>query len=285
MRFPRTYWIGFCVVLIAALCVGQSDSVSQSSTMPSVSANEPRIIPPPPGFKFPDGETFVFSVEWKFLNAGSAQVGLESVGGEQKITAIGNSAGMVNSVYKVRDNFESTFDPRTFCSLRLSKHTEEGSRQKESEVRFDYEHRKSILEEKNLKTNEVKHAENDIPGCVSDLLSGFYYLGSLSLQPGSTHLFEINDGGKTTVVSAKTEGHENIKVPAGSFDAVKVRAEALSGAMKGKGSVIVWFADGPEHVPVQMKSKLGWGTLLFRLQQIEKSGPPAPERAKATSPK
>jgi len=31
----------------------------------------------------------------------------------------------------------------------------------------------------------------------------------------------------------------------------------------------VWFTDDARHMPVLMKSKLGWATLLFQLQRIE----------------
>ena len=49
-----------------------------------------------------------------------------------------------------------------------------------------------------------------------------------------------------------------------------VTAEAVSGSLQSKGKVWVWYSDDPGHTPVQMRAKLGWGTLLFRLQRIEK---------------
>jgi len=51
---------------------------------------------------------------------------------------------------------------------------------------------------------------------------------------------------------------------------VRVKAEAISGALQGKGTVWAWFTDDANHTPLQMRSKLGWGTLLFRLQRIDK---------------
>jgi len=81
--------------------------------------------------------------------------------------------------------------------------------------------------------------------------------------------FPINDG-KTTLVQAVVDKREQVKVPAGTFQTVRVSAEAISGPLKGKGDVQVWFTDDSNHTPVQMKSKLGWGSLLFRLQRIDK---------------
>lgn len=182
----------------------------------------------------------------------------------------GQLAGVVNALYKVHDRFEAVFDAHTFCSQRVFKNTQEGSHSRQSELHFDYGRHKSVFDEKNLKTGESKHVENDIPGCGTDVVSGFYYLASLPLQPGNTNTFAINDGGKTAEVTARVEAREQVKVPAGTFQTVRVKAEAVSGSMQGKGTVWCWFTDDPNHTPVQMRSKLGWGTLLFRLQRIEK---------------
>ena len=69
------------------------------------------------------------------------------------------------------------------------KHTEEGSHRRETEITYDYARGKAILEERNLKDNQQKRTENDIPGCVTDVLSGIFYVGSLPLQPGATYTF------------------------------------------------------------------------------------------------
>jgi hypothetical protein len=212
----------------------------------------------------------VYEVEWHLFNAGTARVILGLDNGQERVTAVADSAGVVNALYKVHDRFQAFFDPRTFCSRRVSKHTEEGSHSRQTELSFDYSRNKSVLDEKNLKTGEQKHVENDLPACVTDVVSGFYYLASLPLQPGNVNTFPINDGGKTTQVSARVEAREQLKVPAGTFQTVRVKAEAVSGALQGKGTVWVWFTDDANHNPVQIRTKLGWGTLLFRLQRIEK---------------
>jgi len=245
---------------------------SEQASMPTISAApSARVVPPPPNYGFADGQTYVYEVEWHLFNAGTARVtiGVDS-SGQQHVTAVADSAGVVNALYKVHDRFEAFFDPRTFCSLRVSKNTEEGSHSRQTELRFDYSRSKSVLDEKNLKTGEQKHVENDVPACVTDVVSGFYYLASLPLQPGNTNTFPMNDGGKTTEVRARVEGREQVKVPASTFQTVRVKAEAISGALQNKGTVWAWFTDDAKHTPVQIRTKLGWGTLLFRLQRTEK---------------
>ena len=274
MRLPSILHVKYC--LLALFCYWLSaaqtnPSSSSQSSLPTISAGPSTgIVPPPPNYHFPDGQAYVYTVEWHLFTAGTARVSLQANGGEQQVIATAASAGVVNALYKVSDHFEAFFDPHKFCSLKVSKHIEEGSHARQSELHFDYARGKSVLNEKNLKTGEIKNVENDIPGCVSDVVSGFYYLASLPLQVGNSNTFQINDGGKTTEVTAHVEAREQVKVPAGVFHTVRVRAEAVSGAMKGKGTVWSWFTDDGNHTPVQMRSKLGWGTLLFRLQRVEK---------------
>ena len=261
------------ICLLAACCglaVAQATPAKNQPRPESVSAvPESQILPPRQAYHFPNGQKYVFSAEWHLINAGTATLKMEAVGAQQRVTVHADSTGVVNALYKVRDQFESLFDPHTFCTVHLFKHTEEGSRRRETNIAFDYTRRKSVLAEKNLKTNEMKQVENDLPGCATDVISGFYYLASLPLEPGSTMTFPIHDG-KTTLVRANVEKREQVKVPAGTFQTVRVSAVAISGPLKGKGDIQVWYTDDLNHTPVQMKSKLGWGSLLFRLQRIDR---------------
>lgn len=269
MRWPLMP--GLCLLCVVYVSLGQTPSppAPKSSTEVSVSSAPPApILAPPPGYKFPSGQTYVYAVEWHLFKAGTATVRMDGDGGAQRVTATAESAGVVNTLYRVHDRFEASFDPRTFCSLTISKHSEEGPHTRETSVTFDYAQKKTLLNEKNLKTGELKHEQNDIPGCLTDVITGFYYLASLPLEPGYQTRFPINGGGKTTVAEARVEAREQVKVPAGTFQTVRVRVEAISGALQGKGSVVVWYTDDANRIPVQMRSKLGWGTLLFRLQKI-----------------
>jgi hypothetical protein len=229
-----------------------------------------QILPPPANYHFPDGQAFVYNAEWHFFTAGTSTVRLEAAGNQHRVSAIADSAGMANRLYGVHDRFEALFDSKTFCSVGVTKHIEEGSRKRESQVTFDYRKRKSLLQERNLKTGETKVAENDIPPCVTDVVTGFYYLSSLPLQLGNSYTFPVNDGAKTAEVTAYVEGKDKVKVPAGTYQTVRVAAEATSGTLKGRGRVWTWFTDDANHTPVQMRAKLTWGTLLFRLQRVER---------------
>ena len=258
-------------LLVSAVLSGQS----QPPQAPGPSAgvvieSESRITPPPPSYSFPSGQALSYDVEWRLLTAGTATLRLDASGSEGRVTATADSTGVFSALYPVHDRFEALFDSRTFCSTHITKHTEEGFRRLDTAIRFDYARRKSVLQEKNLKSGNSKQDENDIPGCVTDVVSGIFYLRSRPLQVGQTYTFPLNDGGKTNDVRARVEAREDVKTPAGTFHTLRVQPEASSGVVKSKGRIWIWYSDDAGHIPVQMRARLFWGTLTLQLARVEK---------------
>lgn len=250
---------------IAALAQVQMASMGNSSLS--------HILPPSSAYRFPSGEKLTYSVQWHMLNAGTATILMQRSGSREHLTSIAESAGLANKLFHVHDIFDADIDPRSFCTQQISKHSEEGPRRLDRSIYFDYPHAKSLVDDKDLKTGKQKHAEYDIPPCVSDVVSGFFYARSLPLQLGFSQVFPVNDGGKTTDVRINVEARENIKGPMGEFQTLRVRAEPISGPMTGKGEIWVWLTDDARRVPVQMKSKLGFASLLFQLQHMDSPNP------------
>lgn len=229
------------------------------------------ILAPPSAYVFPN-EKYTFSVQWRFFSAGTSTVQIERSPSGAHVTATANSAGFPDKVFRVHDLFNAEVDTRNYCTLHITKHNEEGPRRHELNENLNYSRLKSEVDLKDLKTSETKHAEFDIPACVTDVVSGFFYVASLPLSPGYSQIFPVNDNGKTTDVRIRVEGREHVKGPTGEFNTLRVGAEPLSGPMKDKGVLWVWFTDDGKRIPVQMKSKLGFATLLFQLQKVESSG-------------
>jgi hypothetical protein len=257
-------------LMAVPLCPAQR--AGSSASINAIPASQ--IIPPSPSFHFPESETLVYSVEWHLLTAGTSTVTLKRNGASEHLRSIADTSGVVNKIFAVHDTFDADIESRNFCTQQISKHSEEGSRRIERRVHFDYRSAKSHMEESNLKTGMRRQGDFDIPPCVTDVVSGFFYAASLDLAPGSSQTFPFNDGGKTTDVKIDVEGRNRIKVPYGEFQALRVKAEPVSGPLKGKGVLWVWFTDDARHLPLQVKSKLGFATLLFQLQRLEvlKSG-------------
>lgn len=267
--------IGISVLALALMASAQTAPSRPSPARPQSPPTDmigpvSHVQAPGPNYKYPDGVTYVFNAEWRLFTAGTASLRLEAAGEQQKAVASADSAGMVSLLYTVHDRFESYFDRRTFCSQRITKHTEEGFHKKDTNIRFDYGSRKAVLDERNLKNNQTKTAQQDIPGCVVDVLSGIYYVGSLPLPVGAVYTFPVNDGGKTMEVRATVEAREQVKTDAGTFNTIRVRTDETSGVLKKRGSVWIWYTDDANRMPVQMRARAFWGTLNFRLARVER---------------
>jgi hypothetical protein len=230
----------------------------------------PSVFHPRPEYQFPIGQTYVYSGEWRVFNAGVATLRMEQAGRENRIVAAADAAGTVSVLYHVHDRLESFFDPTSFCSHNTSRHIEEGFRRVESNITFDYQRAKAVLDHKNIKKKESKHEEHDIPGCVTDMLSSIYYVASLPLLPAKTYSFPINDGGETVTVMVHVEAREQVKTPAGTFNTIRIQPETSSPLLRNKGKIWIWYSDDAARVPVQMRARLSWGTLTFYLLRIEK---------------
>ena len=254
----------------AAALVAQSAHPGPQPQTETKIGSATHIEPLRPGFAFPHGQTLHYVGEYRFWTAGIATIKIERLGAQEHVSASADSTGVVALLFRVQDRFDSYFDAARLCSYKLIKHTEEGSHRRETAITYDYGRGKAILEEKNLKDNQQKRTENDIPGCVTDVLSGIFYVASLPLQQGATYTFPLNDGGKTATVQAHVEGKEQIKTPAGTFQTVRIGPEGDSGILKNRGRIWIWYTDDAQHLPVQMRAKLFWGTLTVYLASVSK---------------
>lgn len=286
-----------CLVLLTTLALGFSSQIraqqSAKSNAPQAASQHPqpaqqevvienasRIKPPTPAYRFPVGTTFYYKAEWRLFSAGIATLKMEQdPSGHHRINATADATGFVARLFHIHDTFQSLFDPKTFCSAELNKHTEEGSRRRDSKLQFDYGRRKGIFEELNPKSGEKKHLENDIPECSTDVLSGVFYTASLPLEPGKSYIYPINDGGKTVDLEARVEAREQIKTDVGTFNTLRVQPLPNSVLLKNKGRIWLWFSDDADRIPVQMRGRMGWGTVTIRLNRIERPPSQAAETA------
>jgi hypothetical protein len=254
------------VAVMAAIAMAPIMLAQQASISAVAKAS---IQPASETHRFPN-QTLHYDAEWRLWKAGAGTLKLEQIGDQEHVVGTAEASGAVAVLYRVQDRLESYFDRRSFCSQRILKHSEEGLHKRDTTLQFDSAHGKSVLDERNLRNGETKHQENDSPSCVTDVLSGIYYVGAQRLEPGVSYLFPLNDGGKTVDVKAYVEGREDVKTDAGNFHTVRVAVYSDSGPLKGRGKVWIWYTDDASHLPVQMRSRLFWGTMTLRLTRVDK---------------
>ncbi len=239
-----------CLLVLATLAHGQQ---------------APPLPPPRAGFSFPQKQTLTYSVDWRVFPAGTAIIHFEATGDRERITANADTSGAINLLFHVSDRFQSTFDREKGCTYEFDKQTVEGRRQINSTLRLDYGQGKSILDEKNQVTGQTKHVETAIPGCITDLLTGVFYSASQPMALGQTFVIPVVDAQRTVPVTMKVEGREEIKTTLGTFKTLRVQPTADAGVVKNRGNIWIWYTDDDRHLPVQMRARLFWGTITFRL--------------------
>lgn len=244
----------FCIFALTA-ALGTTAVAQQAAT----------LAPPRPGYAFPQHQTLTYAVDWRVFPAGIAVVHFESSGSRERISATAGTIGAINLLFHVADRFQSDFDLQRGCTYDFDKQTVEGRRQIDSTLRLDYAASKSILDQKNQVTGQTKHVEEPVSGCLTDLLSGIFYTSSQPIVLGHSFVLPVADAARTVRVTMKVEAREQIKTPLGTFKTIRVQPTADAGVVKNRGNIWIWYTDDDRHLPVQMRARLFWGTITFRL--------------------
>lgn len=246
------------LLLLCALVLG-----AFAQTPAGAPADE--LAPPRAGFSFPDKQTLTYAVDWRVFPAGMAVIHFNGEGDREHIAATAVTTGAINLLFHAEDRFQSTFDRQKGCTYEFNKQTVEGRRQVNATMRLDYEQSKAFLDQKNMVNGQTKHLESPIHGCQTDLLSGIFYAASQPLLLGHNFVIPVFDAQHTIPVTMKVEAREEIKTALGTFKTIRVQPTADAGVVKNRGDIWIWYTDDDRHLPVQMRARLFWGTITFRL--------------------
>lgn len=228
----------------------------------------PLLQAPQAGFVFPGNLTLNYSVDWRVFPAGEASFHLHQDGDTEQVSVTADTIGAVNLLFRVNDAFQSSFSRQTGCSGGFSKQLQEGRRRVNATLSFDYAAGKAVYSEQNLISKINKRVVSGIPPCVTDSLSAIFYAASQPLVVGRSFAFPLGDAKHTIRVAMKVEGREQVKTPAGTFETLRVEPTAAAGVVKNRGNIWIWYTDDSRHIPVQMRARLFWGDITFRLTSM-----------------
>jgi hypothetical protein len=74
------------------------------------------------------------------------------------------------------------------------------------------------------------------------------------------------------MVKVEAQEREEVKVPAGTFKAIRYEASLLNGVIyPRKGRVWIWYTDDVRRLPVQIRLRTGFpvGTVTLELEKQE----------------
>jgi len=231
-------------------------------------AQEPRL-------PFSAGEKLRYKVSWRLLPAGNAELKLtedRSAPGRWRVEGKAASVGTVSNIYKVEDEYQSSFRNPLLCSNGLRKTIHEGGRHRDVKLEFDARRGIARVEEKDLETGAMVRAEQfAAPACVHDILSALYYVRTRPLTVGQSFEVPVNDGSKTIQLRVEVQAEEEISTDLGKQRAVRVEPAVFDGKLfSGKGRMHVWFSKDAQRVPLQLRAQIGVGTITATLAAIER---------------
>ncbi len=233
---------------------------------------------------FSPGESLTYDVTWTVFRAGTVTTTLNNANQNNRntyeVTATAKSEGFVPLLFDVNDVFHATSDPQTLCSERIVKQVNEGHRHKDTQIVFDAAKGKALLYERDLNqpNAQPKNVQSDIPPCVEDVVTAFYYIRRQKLEVGHTVELPVNDGSKTQRVVVEVQAREKVQTPMGTFDSFRVEPKVFNGLLKRKGRMLIWFSADERQLPLRVKAMIAVGSITGTLRSVtypKQETPPA----------
>ena len=149
----------------------------------------------------------------------------------------------------------------------------EGSRHRETTVNFDRNRNRAFLTEKDLVKNTiVSKTDVQIPNCAHDVITALKQLRRTKVEVGQSVQIPVTDGRKSAAVKVEAQEREQVKTPAGTFNAVRYEVNLLNGVVYSrKGRAFVWLTDDDRRLPVQFLLRMNFplGTVTLELEKDE----------------
>jgi uncharacterized protein DUF3108 len=213
-------------------------------------------------------ERLSYTIEWRLIHAGNMVVDSGPVSDVLKL----ESAGMVSALYKVDDTYQVQFDS-SLCAVSSLMNSKEGSRHRETAVNFDRSRNRAFLTEKDLiKNTIVSKTDVQTPTCAHEVITALKQLRRTKVEVGQSVQIPVTDGRKSAAVKVEAQEREQIKTPAGTFNAIRYEVNLLNGVVYSrKGRVFVWLTDDDRRLPVQFVLRMNFplGTVTLDLEKVE----------------
>ncbi|MBU0741585.1 DUF3108 domain-containing protein [bacterium] len=239
-----------------------------SVAMGALAATDSAVSDPKPAYArvpYAPGEFLLFSIDYGPVNAGEASLEVrDMVESDGRLCYRVESKAISNrffsAFYMVRDKVVSHIDAETLFSRYFSKRLREGDYRKNIAIRFDHEAGVA---------HYADRRELEIPFGVHDILSAFYFVRTMDLQPGASAFIHTHSSHKNYDLEVIVHGRETVSVPAGTFDCFKVEPIILGeGLFQFEGKLTIWLTADERRLPVLMKTKVKVGAIDASLKEF-----------------
>ncbi|MGH7636947.1 MAG: DUF3108 domain-containing protein [Gemmatimonadaceae bacterium] len=215
---------------------------------------------------FAPGEKLTYAVKVPLGGGGTAVaeiIGIDTVRGREVYHTVFRVNGSM-LLFKVRDRYESWFDPNTLVSLRYHQDIDEGPYERNRTYEI-------FPGDKYIDQAKQEHETVDKP---LDDGAFLYFLRTIPLEVGKTYTWNRYFKPDRNPVRVTVVRKERIRVPAGEFDAFVLQPKIKAKGIFAEGAnAEVWIADDDTRMMLQMKTRLPFGSVQFQLRSREFAKP------------
>ena len=212
---------------------------------------------------FAIGERLTYAVKVGPIGKGTAVAelrNLDTIRGKQVFHSVFRMSGSL-LFFKVRDEYESWFDPNTFVSLRYHQDIDQGS--------YERNRTYEIIPERGIYIDADKSEKPTVDQPLDDG-AFLYFLRTISLEVGKSYSFNRYFKPDRNPVRITVVRRERIRVPAGEFDAVVLQPKIKSkGIFAENANAEVWISDDSARMMLQMRTQMKFGAVTFQLRSRE----------------
>ena len=213
---------------------------------------------------FKVGEHLTYTLQFNVIKMGRGYLSVEAndtISGVQSyhVKFQAKTSKFADNIYRVRDYIDIWLNTSDLTTLKLVKQLNEGNYHKKYDTSIDYNNSLAIVNNDTLK----------ITGAVRDPYSLLYYFRTIPLEIGQILDFTTLDNKKLTDFQVIIDGKETVKTPAGTFPCIIIKPfREGKTLLKNDGDMKIWFSDDELRLPVQIRIKLKFGSMLLQLKTI-----------------
>jgi len=214
---------------------------------------------------FPVGEKLEYEGKFGFINLGNMVLEIVDTatiaeGTYYVIVSCLNSNPDLNYLFSLNDTIKVYTMINSLTPVFYEKKIHEGKYSNYQRLKFNQDSFYVILNDS---------SKINLTQPVMDLLSFWYYLRRIPLIENDTIVLYIFEARQQHRIECIVGKKEIIKTPLGKFSTIRVTPKTPGkGVFGAGGSMDIWYTLDENRFPVQIKTKLKFGTVLFKLKGV-----------------
>jgi hypothetical protein len=259
----------FPILLSLALALLFSANAFVAPELPKEKSNKTHEIKKVKNTAFTYGEKLDYRVHYGPLTGGHAHFEVADKPVEINnrksfhIKVDGKSSGMVDVMFKVRDQFESFVDEEAIIPWKQIKKVREGGYKDSDFILFD--------QVNGFATS--RRGKVDIAQQTQDVVSAIYFARTTDMTNAKVgDIFPVNFymDAENYLLRFKFVGKEVIKTEAGTFNSLVIKPQLIKGRVfKDDEALTLWVSDDDNKIPLMVESDIFVGSIKAELIKCE----------------